>query len=194
MTYTSKILNFNIDNHYQYGISSATDRRSQELKDQKSNMPCGRPRPAFHGGLKDHSVQNKLSEYLRTQDLKKSEARGQILEVILKNPRHFGVQELIIQVRKRHPNIGPATVYRNINLLVEAQVIRETLTTETGDKLYELSVEEHHDHIVCLDCQGVFEFHEDVIEEAQEKLGKKLKFSPVKHRHIIFAKCAFRKN
>jgi Fur family ferric uptake transcriptional regulator len=172
------------------GTTSGTARR----------LPCGRISPrAAHGEDSDLEVApqlERLEEYIKGEGLKRSEQRAKIVELILttqkSKPGHFGVQELVQRIQAVEPSIGAATVYRNVNLLCDAGILQETLTDETGQTLYEVAESGHHDHIVCLTCGEIFEFHDEAIETAQDRVARKLSFKPARHSHIIYADCEFK--
>jgi len=159
--------------------------------------PCGRPpvdvkHDANRAALLREFLA-RLESYVRERGLKQSAVRTQILEAILKISGHFSVHELTEAVRVHSPQIGAATVYRNIPLLIEAGVLQETLKTDSGQAYYELAQDDHHDHIVCLDCGRIFEFHDRTIEREQEKITRSMNFETQAHRHVIYANCDFRK-
>ena len=159
-------------------------------------MACGRPKPNPPSTKRADlglAWQARLEAYLTANQLNRSESRNKLLEVLLEEREHFTVPRLVHKVSQKHPEIGAATIYRNLPVLLGAGILRETFTDEEGQKVYEASEEEHHDHIVCLDCQAVFEFHDEGIESAQEKITNQLKFSAVNHRHVIYARCAYLK-
>lgn len=177
------------------------------------HLPCGRPVTEDQEISSDQSKLNppkdsqkmwpkiwsdKLNHYIALNDLNQSDARNNILTCILMyQNKHFTIQALIKIISDQYPSIGAATVYRNVPLLVEAGLIRETLTDEAGQKYYEIATDsddEHHDHIVCTDCNRIFEFHDDRIEKAQEQVSTSMNFYPVKHRHVIFSSCWYLKN
>ena len=136
-------------------------------------------------------LQSKLREHVEAHDLKNSESRNKILEVIAAERSHFSAQELVKHVVAHAPEVGAATVYRNIPVLLAAEVIQESLVQESGETLYELADEDHHDHIVCVNCGAIFEFHEEVIEKAQDKVMSGLKFKSVRHKHVVYAECGY---
>lgn len=156
-------------------------------------LKCGRPTPHSKKTLPAKEIRARLNGYLSKKKLKRSEARDKILNLIIENTEHFRIHDLLMRVQKAYPEIGAATVYRSMTLFLKAEIIRETLTLESGEKLFELVVDRHHDHIVCTQCNHVFEFHEKIIETAQDRLGKKLNFKPVNHKHIIYADCLYEK-
>ncbi|MGE0617001.1 MAG: Fur family transcriptional regulator [Bacteriovoracia bacterium] len=135
---------------------------------------------------------NQLKAYLAEHGLKYSEQRWKIAQLILAADRHLSSHEIVAIVKRKHPAIGAATVYRNIKLLIEAKILKETLVNEQGRSVLEPFDEEHHDHIVCMDCQHVFEFHSEKIETLQNDLTQGMRFKPQWHRHVIYGRCQFK--
>lgn len=162
----------------------------------RSAPPCGRPvgkSEVPRKGAPDQSWKKKLEEYLASKALNQSESRNQLVEMLFEQSEHFTIQELIKRIGHKYPRIGAATVYRNVPVLLDAGVIKETLTDDEGVRYYEVAGSDHHDHLVCVDCKRIFEFHDDRIERAQDRVSAAMKFAPVKHRHVIFAKCEYKK-
>lgn len=160
--------------------------------------PCGRPPNDSKNEGNRSALQKeflaRLEAHVRERGLKQSAVRTQILEAILNISGHFSVHELTEAVREHSPQIGAATVYRNIPLLIEAGVLQETLKTDSGQAYYEVAQDDHHDHIVCLDCGRIFEFHDRTIEREQEKITQSMQFATQAHRHVIYANCQFGKS
>jgi len=158
-------------------------------------LPCGRPMTLPAASIDDQleRYKKKLKAYLAGQGLKYSEQRWNIARLILERQGHFSAQDLVREVLLSHPDIGAATVYRNLKLLCEAKILRETLIDSDGRAIYESFDDEHHDHIVCLDCREIFEFHDSEIETQQDQIMRRLSFEPVRHRHVMYAHCSFRR-
>jgi Fur family ferric uptake transcriptional regulator len=158
-------------------------------------LPCGRTKTGLLGPRtpKQFEVwQNQLKKYLTSQGLKYTEQRWKIAELILSIDEHLDAQELVDQVRKKHAGIGAATVYRSIKVLCDASILKESLTDAEGRVFYEPFDEHHHDHIVCLDCNEIFEFCDQKIETLQSAVVEKMDFSEVRHRHVVYAHCKFK--
>jgi Fur family ferric uptake transcriptional regulator len=155
--------------------------------------PCGRTRsPAPSGAsLIDPEWRKHLAEYLKVKGLRATKQREQVAEIALHQPDHFEIQTLIRDVQAKHRDIGPATVYRSVKTLCEAGLLSETLQSDGGVTLYEPHVEAHHDHVVCMDCGEIFEFHDESMEKAQTKAMKTMGFTEAKHKHVIYAKCTY---
>ena len=50
--------------------------------------------------------------------------------------------------------------------------------------------DKHHDHLVCIRCNKVFEFKNDSIEELQLKVAKEHNFVITNHKLDIYGLCA----
>ena len=158
-----------------------------------NTLPCGRKRNSQNSKNISKNLEWKaiLDTFLKEKKLRMTSQRKKVAELIFEKKSHFEVQTLIKEVQIKCPEVGPATVYRTVNTLVDAGLLHESLQSGAGVTLYEAHEEEHHDHIVCMDCGEIFEFHDESIEEAQNKAIKKLGFIEAKHKHVIYAKCAY---
>jgi len=134
----------------------------------------------------------QLRNYLTSCDLKYTEQRWKIAELILSTGGHLDTQQLVERVHEVHAGIGAATVYRTIKVLCDASILKESLTDVEGKVYYELFDEEHHDHIFCLDCKQIFEFHDRKMEALQDAVLEKMDFQEVRHRHVVYAHCTFK--
>jgi Fur family transcriptional regulator, ferric uptake regulator len=161
-------------------------------------LPCGRK--IVSSQFSDRESERKklekwqfeLKSYLEKNGLKYSEQRWKIAKLILEKRGHFNAQEIVREVVGAYPGIGPATVYRNLKVLCEAKILKETLVDVEGVIIYEPYEEHHHDHLVCLDCNEIFEFHHANIEALQQEVANQMKFKEVRHRHVIYARCQFK--
>jgi len=157
-----------------------------------NTLPCGQKRNLNPSKNSSKTLDWRpiLSHYLKEKKLRATPQREKVAEMIFAKKNHFEVQTLIKEVQDQHPEIGPATVYRSVKTLCEAGLLHESLQSHAGVTIYEALEEDHHDHLVCLDCGEIFEFNDPVIEDAQNRAIKKMGFYQAKHKHVIYAKCA----
>src|SRR5574337_1613429 len=89
----------------------------------------------------------QLSEYLVGQGLKSTSQRDMILKAFVDAGRHLSAEELYVRIKKTHPRIGFATVYRTLKLLAEAGM-EEERRFEDGFTRYEYKASDggYHDH------------------------------------------------
>jgi Fur family ferric uptake transcriptional regulator len=72
---------------------------------------------------------------------------------------HAGADEILARARERHPAMDPSTVYRTLDVLVEAGVARCT-DLGRGRRSYEPAGPHRHHHAVCQRCGAVTHVHD----------------------------------
>lgn len=139
--------------------------------------------------MNQHTVEEKLRSYLTKNRLKSTSQRNAIIAAFLAmNGRHVTIEELLLAVRKKNANVGYATVYRTLKLLVDAGIATQRHFTE-GQSLFELTDEHHHDHLICTHCDRIIEFENESIEKMQDKVANEFKFELTGHRMELFGVC-----
>jgi Fur family ferric uptake transcriptional regulator len=132
----------------------------------------------------------QLTEYLSGQGLRSTTQRDQILQLFVDAGRHLSAEELYLLVKKNHPGIGYATVYRTLKLLAEAGLAEER-RFEDGFTRYEYrSTDGHHDHLICTKCGAILEFENEQIEQLQHHVAKKNRFLVQSHRLELYGLCS----
>jgi len=122
----------------------------------------------------------RFNDYLKQNKHKLTKQRVLITEVFFdpeKRAEHPTVEELYLRVREQNRNIGYATIYRTLKLLVDAGL---ALPNRIGEDLtrYEPEIPgEHHDHMVCVSCGLIVEFEDEEIERLQEEIACRLGFT-----------------
>ena len=82
--------------------------------------------------------------------------RRAIREALISEDRPLSPAELLEAAKERVPEIGQATVYRNIRTL-GAEGLLDTVDLPGRPSRYELSGKEHHHHFVCRGCDSVYD-------------------------------------
>lgn len=137
----------------------------------------------------DGAEAETFQRFLRTQGLKLTSQRAAILERALSMRKHFSAEELYESLRADTRGISKATVYRTLLLLVQARLLEEH-DFERGHKLYERATNRaHHDHLICVTCGRIVEFHSEEIERIQDQVATAHEFEMVSHTHQIFGVC-----
>tara|TARA_B100001094_G_C18192426_1_gene808210 strand:- start:1479 stop:1904 length:426 start_codon:yes stop_codon:yes gene_type:complete len=115
---------------------------------------------------------SEKNEELRRAGLKVTSPRIKVLD-LLKKPenQHISAEELFKVLLENGEEIGLATVYRVLNQFEDAGILTRH-HFDSGKSVFELASKDHHDHLVCLDCGHVIEFHDELIEERQEAIAK----------------------
>jgi len=91
-------------------------------------------------------------ELLKNNQLKVTPQRSVILEQINKFG-HIDIDTLYMYVKKQFPNISLATLYKNINAMLEKTILKEVKIAGIKTK-YELTKAQHI-HTICNKCGAV---------------------------------------
>lgn len=133
-------------------------------------------------------MSNNPSE-LKASGLKATLPRLKILEIFQNNPvRHLTAEDIYRILVADKLDVGLATVYRVLAQFEQAGILSRNYF-ETGKATYELNEGSHHDHLVCLDCGRVVEFHDDEIERRQREIAAEHGFEMVDHTLALYGRC-----
>ncbi|MBL7071028.1 MAG: transcriptional repressor [Candidatus Omnitrophica bacterium] len=130
-----------------------------------------------------------FNKYLKTQRLKFTHQREEILKAFLGTEKHVTTEELYAIVRKRYPYVGHATVFRTLKLMCEADLARRVGLGDKAARFEHKLGHPHHDHLVCSECGKCIEATDDEIERLQLKLAKRFSFTPKSHKMEIYGIC-----
>lgn len=126
---------------------------------------------------------------LKSIGLKVTAPRLKILELFQKSAqRHMTAEDVYRRLIEQKIDIGLATVYRVLMQFEQADILKRS-HFESERAVYELNEGEHHDHLVCLDCGRVEEFHDPEIEALQIKVAKRQGFEIADHALSLYGHC-----
>lgn len=139
--------------------------------------------------------QKEFKEMLKAKGLKVTNQRLVVLEVLAEHQdRHLTAEDIYELVKEDYPDIGLATIYRTIQLLLEMQLVDRInlddgcVRYEIGD-LFEGGVKHHHHHLICKSCGKVLPFKDDLLEEVEHHIEETIGFQIVDHELKFFGHC-----
>lgn len=145
------------------------------------------------GATAEHDVEQlraRLNDYMAKHGLRSTEQRRLVTEMFFATSEHLSIEDLLDRVRIEEPKIGYATVYRTLKLLKECGLAFERHFGD-GVSRYEVAwQDEHHDHLICVECEKIIEFEDDAIEELQHNVASGLGFKLVRHKLELYGVCA----
>lgn len=136
------------------------------------------------------SLRAQWTDFLRRKSLKTTQQREAIVDIFLRTKGHVSVDELLADVRRKHPKVGYATVYRTLRLLSDSGLAASRQFGD-GHTRYEVGGDtEHHDHLICEACGYIIEFHNEELEQLQDRIAEDLGgFQVRRHRHELYGLC-----
>lgn len=128
-------------------------------------------------------------DQLKAAGLKVTTPRMRILNLLgeLDQP-HVSAEQVYQTLRDAGEDIGLATVYRVLTQFEQAGIVEKHFFSG-NQAVFELADNDHHDHLLCLDCGKVLEFTNKTIEDEQEKIAKKLGFELKEHTLTLYGHC-----
>lgn len=140
--------------------------------------------------LDDISLFESMIEALKYADLRITRQRKEILKYIINNRSgHLDAELILSDLNKMHIKVSRATIYRTLDVLVQQQII-DKYDFGDGRARYEISAgEEHHDHLVCIECKKIVEFTNKHGDEMIPEICSEHNFTYFNHFLQIYGLC-----
>lgn len=141
------------------------------------------------GAMLTNKAKDIFRDYLREKGLRNTRQREVILDAFFSASKHITVEDLFSVIKVEHPEIGYATVHRNLTLLCECGLADEIKIGKQKTRYEQKLGQGHHDHLICLKCGRFIEVNDNKIERLQDKLAEVNDFIPVRHKLEIYGIC-----
>ncbi|MCZ6735312.1 MAG: transcriptional repressor, partial [Planctomycetota bacterium] len=99
--------------------------------------------------------------YLKSQHLKYTPERADILNSIIEADNVFEVDQLLMEMRRRGHRVSKATIYRTIKLLQDAGIITLALFDSKQSHFQLIYGKAPRDYMVCMKTGKYIEFSDD---------------------------------
>lgn len=99
-----------------------------------------------------------------------SRQREEIIKVVKDSCDHPTAEDIYMIVKANDPSVSRSTVYRNLGMLVERNMINKIPMQSGGDR-YDYPKQQHN-HAICIKCGKVFDFLYDLDNEKMKKTIK----------------------
>ena len=138
----------------------------------------------------EHNI-DTLKKKLYDRECKLTHQRRVIMEIFSENTKnHLSAEDVYAEVKKTHPEIGFATIYRTLDLFAELDILQK-IDFGDGRARYEFSQSDvhHHHHLICLKCHAVAEFDDDLLDSLEAEIARKSGFKIVDHQLKFYGYC-----
>lgn len=139
--------------------------------------------------------QECFKDMLKEKGLKVTNQRVMVLKTLSSSPGvHLTTEEIYDLVKSEYPEIGLATVYRTIQLLLDLNLI-DKINLDDGFVRYEIAEDldsvsgHHHHHLICTECGNVYSFEDDLLENLEKTIKNSLGFEVVDHEVKFYGCC-----
>lgn len=131
-------------------------------------------------------------QLMKNAGYKLTNQRRKVFECLEKSRDvHITTEEIYQRLKEDNKDIGIATVYRTLLIFDELGIVQKLDIDDNGTR-YELVSEfssHHHHHLICTSCNKVEEVTIDLLDEVEDKIGKRHDFKIDNHDLNFYGTC-----
>jgi Fur family ferric uptake transcriptional regulator len=135
------------------------------------------------------SERRQFLDFLRSRGHRVTRERRALFNEIFSQHRHLDAETLLEAMQEKGLKISRATVYRNLDLLVECGLVRKQRLGRNRFLYEHIHTGQRHDHLVCRDCGRVVEFISAGIAALQSEICRAHGFDPQQYSLQISSLC-----
>lgn len=141
--------------------------------------------------------QEEFRKMLREKGLKVTNQRLLVLGVLASHrDRHLTAEDIYELVKEDYPEIGLATIYRTVQLLLEMQLVAR-INLDDGCVRYEIGEtasgnaggRHRHHHLICETCGKVLPFKDDLLDGLERRIEEEAGFHVTDHELKFYGQC-----
>lgn len=124
--------------------------------------------------------------YLHGEKLKFTPERAMILDAVLRKAGLFEAEQLAIDLRQLGHRVSRATVYRTLNHLHDAGILKQVFFDNKQSYFEVIVGRQTYDYLVCVETGRVIEFSSDKLKALRDEICREHGFDPLSHQFHIF--------
>ena len=141
---------------------------------------------ARRGAMHYEPICSVFRRYLHQQNLKFTPERARILDAALRKEGLFDPEALIDDTKKMAEHVSRATVYRTLNHLQDAGIVKQVFFDNKQSYFEVIAGRQTHDYLICVATGKVIEFNSERLRRLRNDICKDHGFDPISHRFQIF--------
>lgn len=129
---------------------------------------------------------NEAVETMKLKGFKVTGQREELLEIFAENNKYLTAKEILTYMQKTYPGISFDTIYRNLSLFHDLNILEQTELD--GEKLFRYTCESghHHHHFICLQCGATKAISTCPMNFVTDDLAK---YEIENHKFEIYGRC-----
>jgi Fur family ferric uptake transcriptional regulator len=135
----------------------------------------------------EHDLRRSWDEELRARGYRVTPQRQLVLEAIARLD-HATPEEIASSVQRTARGVNISTIYRTLDLLDNLGLVTHTHLNH-GAPTYHLASDSDHVHLVCQDCQRVFQVGPDIVRPLTTALEADQGFETDVTHLTVFGRC-----
>jgi Fur family ferric uptake transcriptional regulator len=155
----------------------------------KSSNLATPPSGAVPQAAREAAVE-RFRAFLRASSLKYTHEREQVLREFFAVDHHFEAEELLTRLRTERSRVSRATIYRTLDLLVQAGLARKVRLGTDHYYFEHVLGRRQHEHMICLGCDRVIEWYDEELEAVLQRNLQQQGFVASRYNVQVFGHCA----
>lgn len=141
----------------------------------------------MHEEMSNEVKAKTIEQALRKTGVRWTGQRQAIIEALVGTDKHLTAEDLLQESRKLDPSVSAPTVYRTLNLLVEASLVSKRAFQ--GDSAYYevLLGKGHHHHLIDVENGNIIEFTDDKLDALLDDFAAQHGYKIACHKIELFA-------
>lgn len=131
----------------------------------------------------------RFQQFLRANSLKFTQEREEVLERFFRLDEHIEADELLVRMRRAGSRVSRATIYRTLDLLVQADLARKVRLGTDHYYFEHILGRRQHEHMICLGCGKVIEWTDPELDRVLESNLQKQGFVATRYSLQVFGHC-----
>ncbi len=138
-----------------------------------------------HPGWREHTLAT-----LAQAGYRRGGARNAVVELLDHQDCALTAQQIDDLLRAQGRSVGRASVYRILEMLTELRLVQR-IDVGQGVARYERQLPDgdHHHHLVCDSCGQIEPFEDPALEQAIERISRRLSFAVDDHDVVLHGSC-----
>jgi len=124
---------------------------------------------------------------LKNNGVRITPQRHAILEYLVTSKSHPTADEIYKSLASNFPNMSVATVYNNLRVFRDVELIKELTYGDTSSR-FDFITHDHY-HIICNDCGTIVDFHHPGLKEVEHFASHVTGFKVNTHRLEVYGTC-----
>ncbi|WP_147802915.1 Fur family transcriptional regulator [Alkalicoccus halolimnae] len=123
---------------------------------------------------------------LKDKGYKYTDKRQDMLQLFSDESRYLAAKDVLEAMQKEHDGMSFDTIYRNLSLFTDLGILEGTELNGEKRFRFSCSVDEHHHHVICLDCGKTKHIHHCPMDDEPVRSSG---FEVVGHKFEIYGYC-----
>lgn len=123
-------------------------------------------------------------------NIRQTTVRLELLALLKRQSEPLSVPAILGELKKKKLIVNKTTIYRQLTALSAEKIVQEVRLDERGVRYEYAAPDDHHHHLVCLNCGNIDDISfPDDLERQEAAIAKQKKFRVFRHSLEFFGYC-----